>query len=603
MTSIKALRFRTLLAALAVTAAIPLAGCNQPSSRSAYDLPDLPATLPLAVGEPSALRYAPAVAELPHARPIEAVRVADPGQYYAYAEDAWGFDDALGYAPPDYGFDYDDVEPWAWQGYDDSMMFVEPLEYGYRAYYYRPGDDAPYFIRDPDCGYGYDHGRLAVVYASDGAIIPYDRYGPRLGYASRYYERGRDLYQASRRRHPVIAYDWLSRRDAIGAARGDWVRQSERQPAWQDYRRRNVQRQDAHWNEERARRRADMVRFASWQQQDFRTPPPPRAIPADWTRAAWARDERRYAPPARGFDGDAAARARAADRERVRFAAQSSRAAAEQRQALRQDRIASVRQDAAGQRESGRREREARFVEAGDLAARQRTDQAQFRRDRQQARQQQLTEVRDERPRRDEQAARREAAEQHRLAQAELQQRRQVQARDEARVQRRADAEPHRASQVRAQQQQQAQIQARGETDRLRQDQVRARAEAEQRRQDRGQARAEADRRRQDQVRVRAEAEQRRQDQGRARAESEQRREADRAQAQARRQEQAQAAGQAQRAGRSEARPQAQAPAQRQVQAPAQRQVQADDRGQDRAKARQARQVAREERRNERRQP
>lgn len=582
MTSIKALRFRTLLAALAVTAAIPLAGCNQPSSRSAYDLPDLPATLPLAVGEPSALRYAPAVAELPHARPIEAVRVADPGQYYAYAEDAWGFDDALGYAPPDYGFDYDDVEPWAWQGYDDSMMFVEPLEYGYRAYYYRPGDDAPYFIRDPDCGYGYDHGRLAVVYASDGAIIPYDRYGPRLGYASRYYERGRDLYQASRRRHPVIAYDWLSRRDAIGAARGDWVRQSERQPAWQDYRRRNVQRQDAHWNEERARRRADMVRFASWQQQDFRTPPPPRAIPADWTRAAWARDERRYAPPARGFDGDAAARARAADRERVRFAAQSSRAAAEQRQALRQDRIASVRQDAAGQRESGRREREARFVETGDRAARQRTDQAQFRGDRQQARQQQLPEVRDERPRRDEQAVRREAAEQRRLAQAELQQRRQVQARDEARVQRRADAEPHRSPQVRAQvQQRQAQAQARAETDRLRQDQVRARAEAEQRRQDQGRARAESEQRRQSQLQARAEAQQRR--------------EADRAQAQARRQEQAQAAEPAQRAGRSEARPRAQAPAQRQVQA--------DDRGQDRAKARQARQVAREERRNERRQP
>ncbi|HKT16011.1 MAG TPA: hypothetical protein VJR87_11485, partial [Allosphingosinicella sp.] len=446
MTSIKRLRARTLLTALAVTAALPLAGCNQPSSRSAYDLPDLPATLPLAAGEPSALRYAPAVAELPYAPPIEAVRVADPGQYYAYADDAWGFDDALGYAPPDYGFDYDDVEPWAWQGYDDSMMFVEPLEYGYRTYYYRPGDDAPYFIRDPYWGYGYDDGRLAVVYASDGAIIPYDRYGPRLGYASRYYARGRDLYHASRRRHPVIAYDWLSRRNAIGAARGDWARQSERQQAWQDYRRRNVRRQADRWDEERTRRRADTVRFASWQEQDFRTPPPPRAIPADWKRAAWARDDRRYAPPARGFDGDAADRARAADQERVRFAAQSRRQAVPDRPERRRL-AAEQRQDAARQIESARPQRDARFVDAGDRAAP--TDRAQVRRDQQQARQERIREVQDHSRRRDAQTARRQEAEQRR-AQAELQQRRQteVRARDEAPARRRADAEQRRQSQA-----------------------------------------------------------------------------------------------------------------------------------------------------------
>ena len=339
-------QMRVLLAALAVTAALPIAGCNQqPSARSAYDLPDLPATLPLAVGEPSAVRYAPAVAELPDTRPLAPARVADPRQYYAYADNAWGFEDVLDQAPPDYGFYYDDVEPWAWQGYDDSLIFVEPLEYGYRTYYYRPGFDEPYFIRDPDWGYGYDNGRLAVVYGSDWDVVPYDRYGPQLSYASRYFTRGRDLYRASRGRHPVIANDWVSRRDSIFQERRGWTERGERQQAWQEYRRRDSDRVNRHWAPERARRGADEVRFAAWQQEKFRTPPPPRAIPSDWKRAAWAKDDSRFSPPDRGFAGNASDRARAADRERMRIAAMERNNASEQRTVLEQRR-GSLRQSA-----------------------------------------------------------------------------------------------------------------------------------------------------------------------------------------------------------------------------------------------------------------
>ena len=337
---------RRVLAAIAVAAALPLAACNplDPADQSAEALPPLPATLPLAPGEVRAPVFAPAAEQLPYVEPIDAVRVADPDEYYAYADDAWSFADALGYAPPDYGFDYDDVEPWAWQGYDDSLMFVEPLEDGYRTYYYRAGDDAPYFIRDPYYGYGYDDGRLAMVYAADGAIIPYHYYGPRLYHASRYYARGRQLYGAAHRRRPVIAGEWEARRVPLLAAQSRWGMARERQQPWQAYHAHTAAREARYWREERARRNAEAVRFAAWREQDFSTPPPPRAIPANWHRADWARDERLFSPPSRGFDGDAADRRRAAADERFRLAA-LNRQAVQERRDVRRDTSRDARVD------------------------------------------------------------------------------------------------------------------------------------------------------------------------------------------------------------------------------------------------------------------
>jgi hypothetical protein len=218
----------------AIAAALALAGCNPSGSvdrSQSATLPALPATLPLAPGDATAPAYAPKAQMLPAARAIRTVRVADPRESYAYAEDAWDFADALGDAPPDYGFYYGDAQPWAWQSYDDSIAFVEPLDDGYRYYYYRPGADTPYFVRDPDYGYGYDNGRLAVVYGRDGGLVPYTEYGPRLDYASRYYVRGRDLYQASRQRRPVIAANWAARREAIVDAQR-WATARAAQRAW-----------------------------------------------------------------------------------------------------------------------------------------------------------------------------------------------------------------------------------------------------------------------------------------------------------------------------------------------------------------------------------
>lgn len=503
----------------AIAAALALAGCNPSGSvdrSQSATLPALPATLPLAPGDVTAPTYAPKAQMLPAARAIRTVRVADPRESYAYAEDAWDFADALGDAPPDYGFYYGDAQPWAWQSYDDSIAFVEPLDDGYRYYYYRPGADTPYFVRDPDYGYGYDNGRLAVVYRRDGGLVPYADYGPRLDYASRYYVRGRDLYQASRQRRPVIAANWAARREAIVDAQR-WATARASQRAWQDYHQRTEAQQAQHWREEQARRRADAVRFAAWQGQGFRTPPPPRAIPAAWTKAKWAKDQSRFAPPAAGFDGDAAARQRAMmqERERVARAAhernrqapgafvagpgierqrpqpqeqQRADFARQQSERAQQARALGEQQRAARERDAARQQQQAlrqqqRVLASQQAGARDAQIRARLQADRaagEQARQRQASEraqaqrVRAQRAQGDMQQRRQEQARQgreqaqQRQAAAQAQQRAQGQARAQEqaiRAQQRQAAQAQQRAQMQAQTQQRqaAQVQQRAE--------------------------------------------------------------------------------------------------------------------------------------------
>lgn len=293
-------RHRRLATAATIALAAALSACGKGNDQqmTAASLPALPATLPLDASPSTAWPSAPEVAALPEARPIRTVRVARPRDNYGYADAAYDYQDVLNDAPPDYYFDYDGVDPWAWEGYDQSVVFLEPVDDGYRYYYYRPGADEPYFVRDPYYGYGYDDGQLAVVYDNYGAVVPYSDYGARLDYAGRYLARGRGLYQASRRgdRRAVSAANWAARSGAISTAQSRWSAVRERQPQWRDYSNRAGPGQANYWREEGVRRQADTRRFAAWRNDSFRSPPPPRAIPATWTSASWARDQKRFLP-------------------------------------------------------------------------------------------------------------------------------------------------------------------------------------------------------------------------------------------------------------------------------------------------------------------
>lgn len=312
--------------ASAALLAFALTGCNRTPNDSqallanqsaAAPLPDLPATLPMTDAPATPITTAPRAAALPEARPIRTVRVRDSGRgaEYAYADAAYRFNDALGDAPPDYGFDYQGVEPWAWQGYDDSVVFAEPVSGGYRTYYYRPGAEQPYFVRDPYYSYGYDDGQLAVVYAPDGAVVPWADYGPQLVYASRYLSRGRDLWRASRaQRIAISAESWTSQRTTWFETRQRWGDVRMRQPAWANYARQDAVAQN-HWQAEQIRRQADARRFADWQADSYHAAPPPRAIPAHWQQAPWARDASRFAPAAAVAGGAVAVGAAIAQRQ------------------------------------------------------------------------------------------------------------------------------------------------------------------------------------------------------------------------------------------------------------------------------------------------
>lgn len=293
-------RHRRLATAATIALAAALSACGKGNDQqmTATAPPALPATLPLDASPSTAWPTAPEVAALPEARPVRTVRVANPRDNYGYADAAYGYQRVLDDAPPDYYFDYDGTDPWAWEGYDQSVVFLEPVDDGYRYYYYRPGADEPYFVRDPYYGYGYDDGQLAVVYDSYGAVVPYSDYGARLDYAGRYLTRGRDLYLASRRgdRRAVSAANWAARSAAISATQARWYATRDRQPQWRDYSNRAGPSQANYWREESVRRQADARRFAAWRNESFRSPPPPRAIPATWTSASWARDQKRFLP-------------------------------------------------------------------------------------------------------------------------------------------------------------------------------------------------------------------------------------------------------------------------------------------------------------------
>jgi hypothetical protein len=298
--NISIFRHRRLATAATIALAAALSACGKGNDQqmTAAAPPALPATLPLDASPSTAWPTAPEVAALPEAKPVRTVRVANPRDYYGYADAAYDYQRVLSDAPPDYYFDYDGTDPWAWEGYDQSVVFLEPVDDGYRYYYYRPGAYEPYFVRDPYYGYGYDNGQLAVVYDSYGAVVPYSDYGARLDYAGRYLARGRDLYLASRRndRRAVSAANWAARSAAISATQARWYAVRDRQPQWRDYSSRAGPSQANYWREESIRRQADSRRFAAWRNESFRSPPPPRAIPATWTSASWARDQKRFLP-------------------------------------------------------------------------------------------------------------------------------------------------------------------------------------------------------------------------------------------------------------------------------------------------------------------
>jgi hypothetical protein len=211
-------------AALCAVSALALAGCkidNRP-------------LLARGAPAPADYAYAPDATALPYAEPAQVAPPADYYDGYALAQRAYAHDRVAYREPPAYGFEYGDVEPWVWQTADDDLMFAEPIDDGYRVYYYEPGEAYPYFVRDPDYGYAYGPGGvLAALFDATGALLPQQRLYDYAPVAGRYLARGRDLRQVYYRepRVAVAGPVWSRRAPALEAAQGRWIAAAERQPA------------------------------------------------------------------------------------------------------------------------------------------------------------------------------------------------------------------------------------------------------------------------------------------------------------------------------------------------------------------------------------
>lgn len=242
-------------------AALALAACREDEGRAVN-----------AVGygvAPSALAYdlalAPDGSALPASRPAPVGQLVSYDDGYAWAERAYGMDRAFQDAPPDYGFEYEDVQPWVWESEDRWSLYAEPISDGYRYYYYEPGEAHPYFVRDDRYGYGYDDdGRLVTLYTLAGALLPVSYLNDRADVAGRYWTRARELRRASApdRRARIDNTLWLARQPVIVRSQRTWIEAAEGREDWRAYRTRNEARDLKRFDGERRRREAVVARLS-----------------------------------------------------------------------------------------------------------------------------------------------------------------------------------------------------------------------------------------------------------------------------------------------------------------------------------------------------
>lgn len=356
-------------------AAFILTGCREEAAVRPHK--------PLFVPADGAAAYlpplAPAWEELPPAPPAPLRRAAYIPDH-GYAERAYALDQAFYDAPPDYGVYDMEGEPWAWRSDDGYLMFAEPIDVGYRYYYYEPGRDYPFFIRTPDYGYGYGVGGVLIaIYAASGDLLPYGRAYDLAPRAGRYWGRARTLYSSARiRPEPVVYETWLARRPLLASSRDPWMRAALLAPEWRGYRERHGSGDLRHFNRERERRIAQVERLERREiRQALRREEPVRVAPIERERG-----------PQRRLDRDEQGRRQEARRDEGRVQrAQDERRASQvrhERQALRREeqvRAASIERERGQQRRQlAEAQRRQASTEQAEVRRQQSQDQREARR-------------------------------------------------------------------------------------------------------------------------------------------------------------------------------------------------------------------------------
>ena len=255
-----------LIAAVSATAL--LAGCGDQHAAVLPPPTGAPiASMGLDEAAPPPPAYAPVADRLAPARPMRVAAAGPAPDRYLYVDDAYDMIDAFGDSPPDYAFDYDGVEPWVWRSDAGYYRVVEFTPDGLREYYYEPGYDEPFLIRDPRYSYGYHSGVLVTVYDSYGRALPHDLVVRQADYAGRYYARAEALHYAALHQHRRAAYarQWQARQDVLAEARQRWAIQRDRDNEWRLLRDRRGEVQRTNWAPEQRQRADYAARIAAEQ--------------------------------------------------------------------------------------------------------------------------------------------------------------------------------------------------------------------------------------------------------------------------------------------------------------------------------------------------
>ncbi|MDB5481044.1 MAG: hypothetical protein JWO83_2097 [Caulobacteraceae bacterium] len=382
-------------------AVLSMAACNKtPGVNQAAASPP-PGALPLDPNAPTAPpAYAPAANALPQAPPAPVYRLQSREARYRYVARAEEYNNGFSDSPPDYAVDYGGARPWYWRAQNGAYRVVEPTPEGDRYYYYEPGADQPFLVRDPQYTYGYDNGQLAVVYDAYGRPMPDYTVSGQAYQAGRYLARARALYEAAQRDRHEAAYAsyWQAGQNDLMRQQQEWAREQQRNADWQAWQSQNAPNAYA-WQQEANVRHAYAQAYAPRGAPAYPPGPPP-AQPAPYPAALpppglAATQQAQQAQQAQLAQVEAARRAQQAAQTQAAQAQQAQAAAARQAQIAQGQqqqllaeagRRAAAQQVAQAQQAQAAAARQARIAqgqqqqlqaEAGRRAAAQQAAQAQ----------------------------------------------------------------------------------------------------------------------------------------------------------------------------------------------------------------------------------
>lgn len=198
---------------------------------------------------------------------------------YSYIDRADSLWDAIGNAPPDYAFAFEDAEPWAWELQSGDSIIVEETPEGIQTYYFDPEAEGPFLAVRPGMSFGFSGETVAVVYGPDGGAMPREQGAAHLEEGVTLYARARQVRRAmlQRQRREVDSQAWIDTSPLIWGSVQIWDEGRRRHPGWH---RHHEAWESAQWRRrleaERLRRRALAEQFRRWREGGFQGPPPGR---------------------------------------------------------------------------------------------------------------------------------------------------------------------------------------------------------------------------------------------------------------------------------------------------------------------------------------